>query len=90
MAATSEEPQIVGIRQELETVMGWRLGFKPETPVSGNCVWESFKTPTLPCRVDCEDWVCPGRVCGRLLVELFWTIKHQLWRGLWALFLRHL
>jgi hypothetical protein len=54
MAATSEEPQIIGTRQELETVMGWRLGFKPETPVSGNCVWESFKTPTLPCRVDCE------------------------------------
>ena len=30
--------------------------------MSGNCVWESFKTPTLPCRVDCEDWVCPSRV----------------------------
>jgi hypothetical protein len=32
-ATTTEEPQIVGTKQKLETVMGWRLGFAGNTGV---------------------------------------------------------
>ena len=77
-------PRLSGTtRRELETVMGVDDWVLPETPVSGNCVRESFKkTPTLPCRVDCEGWVRPGRL--KVILD------DQTWRKCRVPILRHL